>query len=132
LADYRDHYAAISATGASLAALSVDTPAESEELRNQLSLPFVLLSDVERHIIREWGLLNAKERGGIAKPSVFVIDANLRVLYAVVDTVAARVPAAQILSVLQPGRDSTQIRRKIYIPLPRDWIRALRNNSRKR
>jgi len=129
LADYRDHYAEIRAAGASLAAVSVDTAAESEVLRAQLSLPFPMLCDMERRVITEWDLLNARERGGIAKPSVFVIDAGFLVRYAAVDTVVTRVPATEILSVLDV-RDAAQIRRKTYLPLPGDWIRALRNNFR--
>jgi len=82
-------------------------------------------------VIREWGLLNTRERGGIAKPSVFVIDAGLRVVYAAVDTVATRVPAAEIVSFLQARSERAPVRRKTYIPLPRDWIRAIRNNFRK-
>jgi peroxiredoxin len=38
LADYRDRYAQIRAAGASVAAVSVDTPAESEALLAQISL----------------------------------------------------------------------------------------------
>jgi len=88
-----------------------------------------MLCDMERRVITEWDLLNARERGGIAKPSVFVIDAGFLVRYAAVDTVVTRVPATEILSVLDV-RDAAQIRRKTYLPLPGDWIRALRNNFR--
>jgi peroxiredoxin len=114
-----------------MAAVSVDAAAASEALRAQLSLPFPILCDVERRVIREWDLLNARERGGIAKPSVFVIAPDLRTRYAAVDTVASRVPAAGILSALEAGRDDAPIRRKTYIPFPGDWIRAIRNNFRK-
>ena len=99
-------------------------------MRAQLFLPFPILCDRDRYVIREWDLLNARERGGIAKPSVFVIDLGLRIRYAAVDTVVNRVPAAEILSVLKVGRDAAQIRRKTYLPFPSDWIRAIRNNFR--
>jgi peroxiredoxin len=131
LADYRDRYAQIRAAGASVAAVSVDTAAESEALRAQLSLPFPILCDTKRRVIREWDLLNTRERGGIAKPSVFVIDPGLIVRYAAVDTVVSRVPATEILSFLVAARETVQIRRKTHFPLPGDWIRAIRNNFRK-
>lgn len=90
-----------------------------------------MLCDAERVVIREWDLLNGRERGGIAKPSVFVIDPGLSVRYAAVDTVARRVQAAHIISVLQTGREEVQIRPKTYWPRAGDWVRAMRNNSRK-
>ena len=131
MADYRDRYAQIRAAGASVAAVSVDRAAESEALRAQLSLPFPILCDTRRRVIREWDLLNTQERDGIAKPSVFVIDSGLVVRYAAVDTVVNRVPAAEILSFLVAAGDIAQIRRKTHFPLPGDWIRAMRNNFRK-
>lgn len=114
-----------------MAAVSVDTAGQSEALRAQLSLPFPILCDTKRRVIREWDLLNIRERGGIAKPSVFVIDPGLVVRYAGVDTVARRVPATEILSFLVDARDPPQIRRKTHFPLAGDWIRAIRNNFRK-
>jgi hypothetical protein len=72
-----------------------------------------------------------RERGGIAKPAVFVVDPGLMVRYAAVDSVVSRVPAAEILSVLETARDASQIRRKTYLPLPSDWVRAIQNNFRK-
>lgn len=132
MADYRDHYTQLSAAGASVIAVSVDTAAQSEALRAQLSLPFSLLCDTERHVIREWNLLDASERGGIAKPSVFIIEPGLLVRYAAVDTVVRRVPGAEVLSELKGGPDTAQIRRKTYLPLLGDWMRAFQNGFRKR
>jgi peroxiredoxin len=131
LADYRDHYPQILAAGATLAALSVDGPERSETLRRELQLPFPILCDTERRVIREWDVYNPRERGGIAKPSVFVIDADRKVRYAAVDGVATRRPPAEILRVLQKNPESQTIRSKIYVPRPADWFRALRNNLRR-
>ena len=114
-----------------MAAISVDRTAESERLRTQLSLPFAVLCDMEGYVIREWDLLNARERGGIAKPSVFVLDPGRRVRYAAVGTVMSRVSASEVLSILQADPGATPIRRKTYLPLPGDWIRAIRNTFRK-
>lgn len=59
-----------------MVAVSVDAPETSEALRVQLSLPFRILCDTERRVVRDWDLYDARERGGIAKPAVFVIDPN--------------------------------------------------------
>jgi peroxiredoxin len=132
LADYRDHYEQIRAAGAEVAAISVDTPAKSAALREQLSLPFPILCDTGRRVIQEWDLLNARERGGIAKPSAFVIGPDLLVRYAEVDSVTNRAPAAEILSVLKSAGGTGQPRRKVYLPRPGDWLRALLNTFRRK
>jgi peroxiredoxin len=131
LADYREHYQQILAAGATLAALSVDTPEQSETVRRQLQLPFPILCDTERRVIRDWDVDNPREKGGIAKPSVYVIEADRRVRYAAVDGVATRRPPTEILRVLQMNPKGRPIRSKIYVPGPADWFRAIRNNLRR-
>jgi peroxiredoxin len=130
LADYRDHYLQILAAGATLAVVSVDAPEPSETLRRELKLPFPILCDTERRVIREWDVYNP-ERGGIAKPSVFVIEADRKVRYAAVDEMATRRPPAEILRVLQKNPSTRPIRSKLYVPRPADWFRAMRNNVRR-
>jgi peroxiredoxin len=131
LADYRDHYPEISSAGASVAAVAVDAPEKSETLRTQLSLPFPILCDTERRVVREWDIYNSRERGGIAKPAVFLIDPARLVRYAAVDGVAKRVPAAEIVSLLQNAARPQPVRRKVYFPLWSDWTRAIRNGMRR-
>ena len=82
-------------------AVSVDPPKASEALRTQLSLPFPILCDTERRVVRDWDIYNSREKGGIAKPAVFVIDSNQVIRYASVDSVATRVPAVEIVHLLQ-------------------------------
>jgi peroxiredoxin len=102
LADYREHYPEIRSAGACLAAVSVDLRESSEALRTQLSLPFPILCDTERRVVKDWDIYNSGERGGIAKPAVFVIDPDQVVRYSSVDSVATRVPAVEIVHLLQP------------------------------
>jgi peroxiredoxin len=128
LADYREHYLEIKSAGASLVAVSVDQPETSEALRTQLSLPFPILCDTERHVVRDWDIYNSGEKGGIAKPSVFVIDPNQVVRYASVDSVATRVPAVEIVHLLQNAANARPIRRRVHVPMLSEWIRAIRNN----
>jgi peroxiredoxin len=130
LADYRDRYQAIRAAGADVVAISVDKPSRSEELRRELDLPFPILSDADRYVVREWGIFNQRERGGIAKPAVFIIDADRRVLFRSVDGVRTRVGADEVIRALQtPGTNAP--RAKVgYRPGLGEIIHAIRNNIR--
>jgi len=128
LADYREHYLEIRSAGASVVAVSVDAPDESEALRVHLSLPFTILCDTERRVVRDWGIYNSREKSGIAKPAVFIIDPSQVVRYAAVDAVVRRVPAAEIVSLLQNGSRAQPVRRRFYVPLFSDWISAIRNS----
>jgi peroxiredoxin len=127
LADYREHYEAIRSAGANVVAISVDGPEKSEALRVHLSLPFPILSDAERRVVRGWGIYNSKEKGGIAQTAVFVIDAG-GVRFAARDDVMRRVPAADIVALLSAkGPEGRHFARRIILPLFSDWIGAARN-----
>jgi peroxiredoxin len=129
LADYRDHYEEIRAAGADVVAVSVDPPAKSEALRRELRLPFPILCDTERRVIKDWGIYSPKERGGIAKPAVFTIDRDRTVQYSKIDDVATRVPASEIVGILG-GAGQHETQRKVYIPRLSDFFRAIRNMIR--
>jgi len=131
LADYREHYLEIRSADARVVAVSVDAPDKSEALRVDLSLPFPILCDTERRVVRDWGIYNAGEKGGIAKPAVFIIDPSRVVRYAAVDGVVRRVPAAEIVSLLQNAGDGQPVRRKIHVPLFSEWKSAIRNFIRR-
>ena len=110
--------------------VAVDTPERSEAMRRELALPFPILCDTERRVIKDWDIFNSRERGGIAKPSVYVIDRVRRVLYSSVDSVASRVPAEVILRVLKTNAYPASIGRKLLIPRLADWLRGIRENFR--
>lgn len=105
----------------------MDAPDKSEALRVHLSLPFPILCDTERRVVRDWGIYNSAERGGIAKPAVFIIDPSHVVRYAAVNTVVMRVPAAEIVSLLQNGAEGQPVRRRVYLPLFSEWKSAIRH-----
>lgn len=115
------------ATGATVAAVSVDSVQTSEDLRKGLSLPFPLLCDTERRVIARWGLLNARVRGGIAIPAVFVIERNRSIRFAATDDTMRRVSADQIVSFLQRPSSTEVVHRKLHVPLLSHWRRAIRN-----
>jgi peroxiredoxin len=129
LADYRDHCEEIRSAGADVMAISVDPPAKSEALRRELRLPFPILCDTERRVIKDWGIYSPNERGGIAKPAVFVIDRDRTVQYSKIDDVATRVPASEIVRILR-GTGRREAQRKVYIPRLSDFFRAIRNMLR--
>jgi peroxiredoxin len=128
LADYRDHYDEIRASGANLVAVSVDPPEASEAVRRDLRLPFMILCDTARRVVREWDIYNPRERGGIAEPAVFIIDPDRIVLYASVDGVSSRIAASEIVRLLPATAETPPARRKHYIPTLADFFRAIRNS----
>lgn len=130
MADYREHYNEIRSAGAILVAASVDGPDRSETLRQQLSLPFPILCDNRRRVVQDWDIYNPREKGGIAKPAVFIIGRDRIVRYAAVDTVSTRVSPSEIVRV-QTEAASQTARRKLYIPRFGEWLRAVRNTVRR-
>ena len=130
MADYRDHYDEIRASRADLVAVSVDRPETSEAVRWDLRLPFMILCDTARRVVREWHIYNPHERGGIAKPAMFIINSDRTVRYASVDGVSNRTPASEIVRLLQATAGMPPARRKRYLPTPADFFRAVRNSIR--
>ncbi len=115
-----------------MVAVSVDPPQKSELVRKQLRLPFAILSDSAKRVIQDWNIYNPRERGGIAKPSVFIIDPHRNVLFASVDSTNSRVPAADIVRILQAREPAPSAKPRAYFPRPMDFVRAIRNGIRLR
>jgi peroxiredoxin len=131
LAEYRDRYPEIRSAGASLAAVSVDAPDRSEALRVHFSLPFPILCDTEHRVVQDWGIYNSAEKGGIAKPAVFLIDPGHVIRYAAIDSVVKRVPAAEMLAVLQSASAAQPVRRRLHVPRFSECKIAIRNLIRR-
>jgi peroxiredoxin len=133
LAEYRDRFSELSSLGLGLAALSVDEPKRSSALAAQLHLPFTLLCDPGREIVRLYGLFNEKEKGGIAYPATFVLDRGRTVRFRSLDRTAARVDLDGLFSFLRLGIASappvTPARSRI-VPGVREWIRVTGNAIR--
>jgi len=129
LAEYRDLYAEIRKAGADVAVVSTDPPKSSAALRQQLSLPFPILCDSQRAIVKAWGVFNAEEKGGIAIPAVFVVDRAGMVRFASVDTMTTRIAAKDILAYLRagmPDRTSNPPRTNLKLQ-PANLYRVVRN-----
>ena len=132
MADYAKRYEEIRSAGADVAAVSVDPPGKSIAVRRGLRLPFAILSDTNKRVIQDWDIYNAKEKGGIAKPAVFIIDRGRKVLFASVDRVNARVATTDIVRILQTHDEAASAERRTYFPSPMDFVRAIRNAIRLR
>jgi peroxiredoxin len=131
LAEYGREHAAIRAAGANVAALSVDAPARSEALRRELALPFPIVSDARREVVRAWDLYNPREMGGIAVPAVFVIGPDRMVRYRSLDSTRARVAAGGVLRFLRGEADAAAIERVPVRAGLADFARALANAARR-
>jgi peroxiredoxin len=130
LAEYRDLYSSFRAAGANVVAVSVDAPEKSEVVRRELQLPFLILSDSQRRVVREWDIYNPNEKGGIAKPAVFVLAPDRRVRFVSIDEVASRVPAAEVLRRVTEQDFGAGAKRKTLVPGGRTFFRAIRNAIR--
>jgi glutaredoxin-dependent peroxiredoxin len=78
LCTFRDSLGKLAAAGAKVFAISVDTFFTLKAYHDQQQLTFPLLSDFNKHTIRDYGVFNEDMIGlkGIAKRAVFVIDGD--------------------------------------------------------
>jgi AhpC/TSA family len=133
LAEYASRHGELTSLGFGLAALSVDPPDRSRALSDQLSLPFPLLCDPGREVVRSFGVLNEHEKGGIAYPATFVLDRDRAVRFRSLDRTAARVDLRVLFTFLRGGVGSeAPIRpaRTAIFPTLGDWARIVRNGVR--
>ena len=130
MAEYARTHDAIRAAGADVAALSVDSPDRSQAVRDQLGLPFPILSDSARRVVRAWDLYNPKEQGGIAVPAVFVIGPGRRVLHRSIDSTRSRVSTEGVLGFLRGDGLRAPERTRVRAGL-RDFARAIGNMIRR-
>ncbi|MGH9711426.1 MAG: hypothetical protein ACRD37_12850, partial [Candidatus Acidiferrales bacterium] len=75
----------------------------------------------------EWDIYNEHEKGGIAKPSLFLIGQGRTVLFRSFDTISSRVSASEIVRVIQSVEGPRPARRRLYFPHPADIFRIMRN-----
>src|SRR5215813_1664596 len=67
--------------GAELIAISVDSQSFAWSMGQTTGAKFQILSDADKKTIIAYGILNAEEHGGIAKPSTFIVDRDGRIRY---------------------------------------------------
>jgi peroxiredoxin len=64
-----------------LIAISVDQQSYAWSLGQTTGAKFQILSDSDKKVIISYGILNAEEHGGIAHPSIFILDKEGRIRY---------------------------------------------------
>ncbi|MFO0839393.1 MAG: redoxin domain-containing protein [Phycisphaerae bacterium] len=86
--------------GGRLLTVCVDSPQQNADVVTRQRLPFSILSDEQRRVVREFGVLH--EKGGpqgqdIAIPAHFLIDREGRIVWRYVATRAQSRPSPQTL-----------------------------------
>jgi peroxiredoxin len=76
-----EDYDKIKQAGGELIAVSVDEQSFAWSMAQTTGAKFQILSDAEKKTITEYGIVNAAEHGGIAHPSIFVLDKEGRIRY---------------------------------------------------
>lgn len=96
-----DQYAPfIESMGAEMIAVSADSPADGQKVASELKLSYPILSDVYKNFIKQYGVLHPTE--GIARPSLFIVDKEGKIVWKYVGVEAAdRPPMAVVLQQLQ-------------------------------
>jgi peroxiredoxin len=120
-----------------MAALAVDSPQQSDRVRRQYELPFPILCDTQKEVVRAWGLFNAEEKGGIAVPAVVLVGRDRRIRMIMIEGVATRVRAADLLGFLRshpvPAGSADEMasdtqRQRVIVPWLVDFGRAIWNS----
>jgi peroxiredoxin len=76
-----EDYEKLKRAGADLIAISVDAQSFAWSMGQSTGAKFQILSDADKKTIISYGILNAEEHGGIAKPSVFIVDKDGRIRF---------------------------------------------------
>jgi peroxiredoxin len=80
----RDDWPQLSVLGAKVFGISVDSPFVTERFRQDHNIPFPILSDFNKEVSQQYGVLHEDLFGlkGVSKRAVFVIGCDGRVKYA--------------------------------------------------
>lgn len=83
LCTFADRWDELSELNARVLGVSVDSPFANARFREEEGIPFPLLSDFNRAVSAEWGVLHDDLMGleGVAKRSIFVVGGDGRVAY---------------------------------------------------
>lgn len=83
LRTFAERWDELSELDARVLGVSVDSPFVNARFREEENIPFPLLSDFNREVSSEWGVLHEDLAGleGVAKRSIFVVGGDGRVAY---------------------------------------------------
>jgi peroxiredoxin len=82
LRSFQKHLPDFDARRIRVIAISVDSPAESQHLRETAGYTFPILSDAKDEVIRRWDLVHphgGPDGADIARPAEFLVDSNGRI-----------------------------------------------------
>lgn len=101
--DFRDNYASLTAKGFEVIGVSADSEKSHQKFIEKHELPFTLIADTEKEVIKAFGAWGEKKfmgktYDGILR-STFVIDEE-GVIEAVIDKVKTKAPTQQVLEIL--------------------------------
>jgi peroxiredoxin len=84
---FRDDWSRWSSLGCAVFGICVDSPFVTDKFRQELGVPFDILSDFNKDVSRQYGALFEDLMGlkGVGKRAAFVIDAKGKVAYAAVN-----------------------------------------------
>ena len=89
LTDYADIYSRFKPLGAQLVAVSVDDPATSRKLADELKIEFPLLSDTDFQLAENYGVYKSDDEEGPqphGEPAIFIIDVDGKIAYSQIQT----------------------------------------------
>jgi peroxiredoxin len=136
LAEFRDLFEEFRGLGVHIAAVAVDSPERSDRVRRQYELPFPILCDTQKKVVRAWGLFNAEEKDGVAVPAIVLLGRDRRIQSSMIEGVATRVRAADLLKSLRsyptPADSANDMpsnapRQRVIFPALVDFGRAIWN-----
>jgi len=91
--------------------ISVDTPAESQHLRETQGYTFPILSDAKDEVIRRWDLVHphgGPEGADIARPAEFLIDSSGKILWVnLTEDIRVRTRPEQVLRAFDAANSHT-------------------------
>jgi peroxiredoxin Q/BCP len=101
--DFRDNYSALSAKGFEVIGVSADSEKSHQKFIEKHQLPFALIADTDKEVIKAFGAWGEKKfmgktYDGILR-STFVIDEE-GVVEAVIDKVKTKAPTEQVLEMI--------------------------------
>lgn len=95
----RDNYPEFQRLGVQIASISVSSPQQTLAYSQHEALPFPLISDLERAVIKAYGVYHflSFEAFRMARPSVFLIDRDQRIRFLYVGSNQVDRPELQAL-----------------------------------
>jgi peroxiredoxin len=89
---FRDDWQKWSSLGCAVFGICVDSPFVTDKFKQELSIPFDILSDFNKEVSRTYGALFENLMGlkGVGKRAAFVVDAHGKVVYAKVNEEAGQ------------------------------------------